>query len=46
MTATIFGNVAFAVTKYRLNGLVIAFFVVRYEVIPVPFLLERNNFGK
>ena len=43
-TAEIFSNVAFAMTEYWFDSLVITLFIVTDEVIPVPFLLVGYDF--
>ena len=43
---TVFGNIAFNTAKNRFDGLMVALLIVADEVLPVPFLFERDNFRK
>ena len=43
---TMFWNITIAMPENRLNGFVITLFVVRNEILPVPFLLIENDFWK
>jgi len=43
-TTTVLRYIAFAMTEYWFDGLMITLFVVRYKILPVPFLLVGYDF--
>jgi hypothetical protein len=43
---TVFRDIAFYTAKYRPDGFVVTFFVVRNKIFPIPILFVRDDFGK